>query len=205
MFISSPAAPARQHPVRHCGRPRSRSRKCRTRGRGRNSATRLGSRPEIGVAISVEDQLGAAVRVSRRAIVSHRRLRLGPANVLKVNHPLTGCDEMMDSPAGMQTSSTVKPSGILTVAEVFWAYAGTRAIRTSDRVITVMRTEFFISILTGAVAPNAATLRPERKMLNTSRVEIEGGRKVSEFSAQQILRCNKFGRRFTRTLQCSRR
>src|SRR5271165_7105239 len=69
---------------------------------------------------------------------------------------------MRYSPAGMRTSSTVKANGILTVAAVFWAYAGTKLMRTSAtaaRVIVVVR---FISCLRGAVAPyNDSDFAPE--------------------------------------------
>src|SRR6516164_7078768 len=61
--------------------------------------------------------------------------------------------EMRYSPAGMWTSSTVNANGMLTVAEVFWLYAGTKPIRTNATAARILQTVRFISSLRGAVAP----------------------------------------------------
>ena len=59
-----------------------------TPGHGRSSATR--QPPEVGVAVLMEDQLGATIRLQGRTVIGNGCLGLGPADVLNVNDALAG-------------------------------------------------------------------------------------------------------------------
>src|SRR5215469_11878060 len=110
--------------------------------------------------------------------------------VVRVSGPPTCCtvivrslgDEIRYSPAGIPMSATVKANGMLTVAEVFWATAGAKATSTRASVNRVARVVFLISNLTGAMAPNAPTLRLRGKTLNARQVEERWKRGEAQMS-----------------------